>query len=221
MNNFSFNKISNILSFLIVLTTLAGLCSLFYVVLFIKLPHVQDSMEGNYLRLVIRFFSFYTAWINITALLIFARILMMPDKTKQTIITPYAIMFVTASLSFIGFEFFMLLGIRNHTGLYGFSDVSLHYISPVLVILYWIGYQLNSKKLSLKTYFAKWYIYLPVLYLVYYIFAIEVLHLQIYPFASTFSQTLEMGLITVPVSFFFFLFYFYVGRIIHRLVDIR
>ncbi len=120
----------------------------------------------SYLSALIRFFSYMTIWTNILVTLSFLYPLIAPhSKLGRAFTRPVVQTGLLLYISIVGLVYhFFLSIIWSPPGLQYIVDMMLHYVVPVLYILYWMLY---AKKGALQYMnIIIWLIY-PMIYIIY------------------------------------------------------
>ena len=128
----------NVKSFYQITAALSG-CFALVLQLYLIIKRVPVTGK-TYSSEIIRYFSYMTIWTNILVTLTFAIPLIAKNsRLAKFLSSPLMQTGTMLFITIVGLVYhFLLAHIWSPTGLQKVADVSLHYIVPVLYIIYWI-----------------------------------------------------------------------------------
>jgi len=152
----------------------------------------------------IRFFSFFTVLTNIWVALYFSFQVFGTKHRKSSIHSGGTLTALTVYITVVGLGYQILLRhLWNPTGLQWLVDELLHSVIPILVILYWYGYE-RTTDIHFRQ-ITGWLLY-PFVYLIYVLIRGSYSGFYPYPFVNV----IHLGLIQVLINSFLFALVFVV-----------
>ena len=144
---------------------------------------------ADFIIQTIAFSSYMTIWSNILVALVYI-LPLIASKTKvgKFLSKPFAQTAMLVYISIVCIVYFLLLAETwNPQGLQKFVDVSLHYVIPMLYVLFWILFA-EKGNLQFKNVFL-WLLF-PLIYLVYSFIIGTIRNTYPYPFLDLDNNTL-------------------------------
>lgn len=142
----------------------------------------KAAAEGlSYWAETIRFLGYMTIWTNILVTLYFLLALLAPDSRPGVFFKRPAVqggLFIYIFIVAVVYHF-VLAKIWSPTGLHYVADLLLHYLMPLIYMLYWIFFA-GKGKLMLKN-SVLWLVY-PLVYAAYALLRGAIIHDYPYPF---------------------------------------
>ncbi|WP_411821477.1 Pr6Pr family membrane protein [Leptospira sp. 'Mane'] len=150
---------------------------------FYLLLATADANGTPYLTAIGRFFSYMTIWTNILITSYFVVSLTRPkSKLNDILQRPVISSGFLVYILLVAITYHLLLAkVWNPTGLQYFVNISLHYIIPIIYLIYWIFY---LKKGTAKLRHPLVWLLYPTLYAIYSFFRGEMIHEYPYPFIN-------------------------------------
>jgi hypothetical protein len=151
------------------------------------------------------FFSYFTVLTNLLVCMSLTLALMGPSSTLgKWFSRPSVVAGIATSITFVGLSYhFLLRNTWNPHGAHLFADVMLHYVVPVLYVLYW---WFDASKAALRwTHPLLWSGY-PTAYLAYALIRGSIIHRYPYPFIDVadlgYGRTMvnSLGLLCVFIA---------------------
>lgn len=149
------------------LTVLIALLAWSGVVLQLYLSlHLTDSMGMTTVQGLAIYFGYFTVLTNILVGMATTWPLVLPSSASGRFFAqPTAIGWVAASIAFVGVSYFVLLRhVWNPQGLQLVADVLMHYVVPVLVVVYSL---FALRRVALRWTAPLWWSVYPVVYFAY------------------------------------------------------
>ncbi len=137
---------------------------------------------------LIVYFGFFTVLTNLLAALVMTGHAAGPRfAAYRRVASPVVMTTAAAAITIVGAVYFLILRhLWKPEGAQFWADVALHYVVPVLVVVFW-GWTVPARALGWKD--APWLFAYPLVYLVYVFARGEIIHL--YPYA--FIDVLAIG----------------------------
>lgn len=161
---------------------IAALFGCFALVLQLYLIIKRVPVTGKtYSSEIIRYFSYMTIWTNILVTLTFAIPLIAKNsRIGKFLSSPLMQTGTMLFITIVGLVYhFLLAHIWSPTGLQKVADVSLHYIVPILYIIYWVFFVKKGEQQYTNS--LTWMLY-PLIYCIYAMIRGAIVHEYPYPF---------------------------------------
>jgi len=162
----------------------------------------------------LEYFQYMTIWSNLIIAIIYTLLLINRNcKFSLFMRKPFVLSAFVIYIFVVGASYhFMLANTWNPTGLRKVTDLCLHYIVPLVFILYWIFF-VEKGTYRLKSIY-KW-LYYPFVYAIFVLIRGAIIHKYPYPFVDV----NELGYPAVIITFVIFLIVYYLLGVVVWLVD--
>jgi hypothetical protein len=199
------------MSFKKIYMTMAGLFGCFALILQLYLIIKNTPASGkSYLSETVRFFSYMTIWTNILVTLTFLiPVIAKKSRLGKFLSSSFMETGTMLYITIVGLAYhFLLANVWDPKGWQKVADVSLHYVVPIIYIIYWFLFVNKGTQQYSNAY--KWLAY-PLIYIIYALTYGAISKFYTYPFIDVQQHGYE---IVLRNSLFLALGYYLMGLLL-------